>query len=267
MSSTMRRFSEVVDELDLNGQSMSRLGPFLVIEDWESHIRGEEGFKELLKSWWQGFNFRGSHSFVLAEKLKALKFNLKTWNKEVFRKVGVNKTLTLEKVSFWDKQEKSRSYQWKKWRLERRQGRILRNGLAGLDFDHLGDEDATKLEVAFSEEEVFLALCKLNGDKAPRSNGFTITFWQYSWDFVKEETKEGGKQGSVSGQNAFVEGRQILDDVLIANEAIDSMLKRNENGVLCKLDMEKAYNHISWNFLLTMMQNMGFGEKWAGWIS
>ena len=33
MSSTMRRFSEVVDELDLNGQSMSRLGPFLVIED------------------------------------------------------------------------------------------------------------------------------------------------------------------------------------------------------------------------------------------
>ena len=146
MSSTMRRFSEVVDELDLNGQSMSRLGPFLVIEDWESHIRGvvqytlprpvsahfpvmldgggvrrgltsfhfenmwlkEEGFKELLKSWWQGFNFRGSHSFVLAEKLKALKFNLKTWNKEVFRKVGVNKTLTLEKVSFWDKQEKSR---------------------------------------------------------------------------------------------------------------------------------------------------------------
>ena len=68
----------------------------------------EEGFKELLKSWWQGFNFRGSHSFVLAEKLKALKFNLKTWNKEVFRKVGVNKTLTLEKVSFWDKQEKSR---------------------------------------------------------------------------------------------------------------------------------------------------------------
>ncbi|KAL6314052.1 hypothetical protein AAG906_011787 [Vitis piasezkii] len=35
-----------------------------------------------------------------------------------------------------------------------------------------------------------------------------------------------------SSQNAFVEGRQILDTALIANEAIDSMLKMNESGVL-----------------------------------
>ena len=46
-----------------------------------------------------------------------------------------------------------------------------------------------------------------------------------------------------SAQNAFVEGRQILDAALIANEAINSFLKRNENGVLCKLDIEKTYDH------------------------
>ena len=55
----------------------------------------KEGFKELLKSWWQGFDFSGSCSFVLAEKLKALKTNLKIWNKDVFGKIGVNKTLAL----------------------------------------------------------------------------------------------------------------------------------------------------------------------------
>ena len=64
-----------------------------------------------------------------------------------------------------------------------------------------------------------------------------------------------------------MEGRQILDAVLIANEALDSMLKRNENGVLCKLDVVKAYDHISWNFLLIVMRKMGFGEKWVAWIS
>ena len=69
-----------------------------------------------------------------------------------------------------------------------------------------------------------------------------------------------------SSQNAFVEGRQILDAALIANEAIDSLLKGNEASVLCKLDLEKAYDHINWDFLMSVMQKMGFGEKWVGWI-
>ena len=67
-------------------------------------------------------------------------------------------------------------------------------------------------------------------------------------------------------QNAFVEGRQILDATLIANETIDSLLKWDGYGVLCKLDLAKTYDHINWDFLLTVTQKMGFGEKWAGWI-
>nr|CAN70867.1 hypothetical protein VITISV_027610 [Vitis vinifera] len=63
-------------------------------------------------------------------------------------------------------------------------------------------------------------------------------------------------------QGAFVEGRQILDAVLIANEAIDSTLKNNESAILCKLDIEKAYDNVDWTFILTVMQKMGFGEKW-----
>ena len=58
-----------------------------------------------------------------------------------------------------------------------------------------------------------------------------------------------------------MEGRQILDAVLIANEAIDSILKNNELGILCKLDIEKVYDHVDWSFLLIVMQKMGFGEK------
>ena len=37
----------------------------------------EERFKDLLKGWWQGLSFSGSFSFILAEKLKALKAILK----------------------------------------------------------------------------------------------------------------------------------------------------------------------------------------------
>ena len=33
-----------------------------------------------------------------------------------------------------------------------------------------------------------------------------------------------------------------MDASLLANKVIDTMLKRKERGVLCKLDIEKAYN-------------------------
>ncbi|WKA09121.1 hypothetical protein VitviT2T_026798 [Vitis vinifera] len=67
-------------------------------------------------------------------------------------------------------------------------------------------------------------------------------------------------------QNDFVEGRQIMNVVLIANEAIDSILKSNRGAILCKLDIEKAYDHVDWSFLLAVLEKMGFGERWCSWI-
>ena len=55
--------------------------------------------------------------------------------------------------------------------------------------------------------------------------------------------------------------------MLITNEVIDSMLKSNTLRVLCKLDIEKAYDHVSWDFLFEGLNKMGFGHKWIGWIS
>ena len=54
--------------------------------------------------------------------------------------------------------------------------------------------------------------------------------------------------------NAFVEGRQILDASLIENEAIDSVTRRKEKGILCKLDVEKAYDKLNWKFLLRALR-------------
>ena len=61
-------------------------------------------------------------------------------------------------------------------------------------------------------------------------------------------------------------GRQILDGVLIANECLHSRHKDKLLGLPCKLDLEKAYNRVDWDFLSYLMCRMGFGLKWQGWI-
>jgi hypothetical protein len=61
-------------------------------------------------------------------------------------------------------------------------------------------------------------------------------------------------------QSAFIKGRQILDPILIANECLDSRLRLGEPGVICKMDLEKAYNHVNWDFLLCVEEKWFQGE-------
>ncbi|XP_028104944.1 uncharacterized protein LOC114303962 [Camellia sinensis] len=67
-------------------------------------------------------------------------------------------------------------------------------------------------------------------------------------------------------QTAFLGGRSILDGVLIANEVVHWWKAAKMRGIILKLDFEKAYDSVNWEFLLSMMRNFGFGEKWLGWI-
>ena len=360
-----------------------------------------EGFKDILKGWWQNLQFYGSFSFIISAKLKALKGILKVWNRDVFGKVETNKKDALRRISFWDDREKVRSLdseeaedrvkaraEFKSWALmdeiswrqksretwlkegdrntgffhrmanaHRRRNCLnnicindrkldkeedIKEGLVDafqnllsapggwspplpdLNLNRIGIEEAASLEESFSEEEIWTAISGLNRDKAPGPDGFPLAFWSFSWDFVKYEVigffKEfhddarfvknlnttflvlipkkqsvedfkdlrpislvGGLYKILSkvlanrikrvmdkviskSQNAFVEGRQILEAVLIANELVYSSLRRKKCGLVCKLDIEKAYDSISWEFLYKVLDKMGFGSRWLSWM-
>ncbi|CAN4090148.1 unnamed protein product [Withania somnifera] len=67
-------------------------------------------------------------------------------------------------------------------------------------------------------------------------------------------------------QMAFLKGRQIMDAALLANDLVDARVRQNLPGVLCKLDSEETYDHVNWSFLLKILRDMGFGNKWINWI-
>ncbi|WKA08106.1 hypothetical protein VitviT2T_025855 [Vitis vinifera] len=454
ISSAMRRFAEVVDDLGLvdlqlqggaftwtgglNNSSKARLDRFLVSPCWldqfsrvsqrrlprpiSDHFpvlleggswrRGSapfrfenmwfkvEGFKDLIRNWWQGTEVRGSASFRLSEKLKKVKQKLKVWNMEEFGNLESNKEAAIQQVEYWDRVEDERSLSMEEaarkkeakevyakwveleethWRQVSRElwlkagdrntryfhrmasahrrvnhmDRIKINGITmteereikdgivnafmqqfsespewkadigSLSFNQICVQEAEMLEAPFCEGEVQMALMEMNGDKAPGPDGFSVFFWQCCWDFVKEEIleffkefhdqntflksinntflvlipKKGGAEEfgdfrpiSLLGglykmlakvlanrlkkvidkvvshdQNAFVKGRQILDASLV-NEVIDNWKKKGDKGVICKLDIEKAYDSINWQFLLKVMEKMGFGAKWLRWM-
>jgi hypothetical protein len=54
--------------------------------------------------------------------------------------------------------------------------------------------------------------------------------------------------------------------MLILNECLDNPIRLGEFGVLCKLDLEKVFDHVNWEFLLYLLKRWGFGEKWRDWI-
>jgi len=62
-------------------------------------------------------------------------------------------------------------------------------------------------------------------------------------------------------KSAFLEGRGLLDGVLVTNE----VLEEKKSCVFFKVDYEKAYESISWDFIYYMLERVGLCDKWIKW--
>jgi hypothetical protein len=69
-----------------------------------------------------------------------------------------------------------------------------------------------------------------------------------------------------SNQTAFIKCRYILESVITAHEVIHSVHQRNQKGFILKLDYEKVYDKVNWEFLLDILAKRDFGGKWIRWI-
>ncbi|GAU42304.1 hypothetical protein TSUD_136900 [Trifolium subterraneum] len=131
-----------------------------------------------------------------------------------------------------------------------------------------------KLEAHITKEEINIALSQMHSDKSPGPDGFNSAFFQKFWNLCGDEVLANrlktclGKCVSEE-QSAFVQGRSILDNALIAIEIIH-YLKRKSKGakgeLALKIDISKAYDKVEWRFLKGVLMRMRFSEKLVHWM-
>jgi len=65
-----------------------------------------------------------------------------------------------------------------------------------------------------------------------------------------------------ANQSAFVRGRNIHDNFLFVQQMVKSLQRKKEAHILLKLGISKAFDSVSWAFLLETLQHLGFGPRW-----
>jgi hypothetical protein len=59
-----------------------------------------------------------------------------------------------------------------------------------------------------------------------------------------------------------MQGRHILDGVITLHETVHEMHQKKMNGVILKIDFEKAYDKVKWSFLQKTLRMKGFSDEW-----
>ncbi|KAL0302796.1 UNVERIFIED_CONTAM: hypothetical protein Sangu_3077600 [Sesamum angustifolium] len=136
----------------------------------------------------------------------------------------------------------------------------------------------------------------LGDDKAPGPDGYSSGFFKAAWPVIGEEVVKAILEFFTTGrllkqvnttmlalipkrlrlvldamispsQNAFVPGRSIGDNILLAQEMFTGY---NRQGLpkrcALKVDLRKAYDTVEWDFLIAVLQLFGFPNIFVGWI-
>ncbi|GKB09320.1 RNA-directed DNA polymerase, eukaryota [Tanacetum coccineum] len=171
--------------------------------------------------------------------------------------------------------------------------------ILSMDFpNRLQSDQRSDLEAEVTNDEIKKAVWECGTDKAPGPDGFTFGFFRKFWylvendvfdavrlNYQKRTTKSrfrsiykiiakiltnrlinvlGGIVNEV--QSAFVANRQILDGPFILNELFQWCKVKKKQVLIFKVDFEKAYDSVRWDFLDEVLCKFGFGYKWRRWI-
>ena len=63
-----------------------------------------------------------------------------------------------------------------------------------------------------------------------------------------------------------MKGRKFLEGVVVLHEVLHELKQSKRQGIILKIDFEKAYDRVSWSFLEHTLVGRGFPQKWISWV-
>ncbi|KAL4347887.1 hypothetical protein GQ457_17G013650 [Hibiscus cannabinus] len=149
----------------------------------------------------------------------------------------------------------------------------------------------------FTADEVVTTFRDIGPGKAPGIDGFPSSFFRLHWNTIGSDFTQlcldllhgSADMASINHTiivlipkvaspdymrqfrpiRAFISGRSIADNILIAHELIHSLSSIGTapyQGAAVKLDIEKAFDRVKWNFLRDVMLRLGFDSTWVSLI-
>ncbi|GKA59809.1 RNA-directed DNA polymerase, eukaryota, reverse transcriptase zinc-binding domain protein [Tanacetum coccineum] len=150
-------------------------------------------------------------------------------------------------------------------------------------------EEGNRMCKDVCDAEVKNTMFNIDDNKAPGPDGYTARFYKSAWSVIGKDickaVKEFFKTGRLLGeiiinrlkgvlgnlvlesQSTFIAERQISDNILLAQELFKGYnRKQNARKVAFKIDFQKAYDTISWDFIEVVLKQFGFPKKMVDWI-
>eukprot|EP00253_Pinus_taeda_P023715 PITA_23715 len=159
-------------------------------------------------------------------------------------------------------------------------------------------EDNFNLNRPVIEEEIEEVVKEMQNGKAPGQDGFNVEFFKAYWRIVKPNILEEKATSPnrfrpialcnviykiiskvISNQlkpllptlvskeqTGYMEGTQILDNIIQAHEMVHSLVTNKQAGMIMQLDIEKAYDKLSWSYIRAILKAYGFDHNWIKWV-
>ncbi|KAL6128598.1 hypothetical protein ACLB2K_071953 [Fragaria x ananassa] len=138
------------------------------------------------------------------------------------------------------------------------------------------DDENMSLTSVPSSEEIYLALKDMDPDSAPGHDGFNGHFFVSCWATVGADIIPkilSLRLASIASriispqQHAFVPGRNIADCIITTSKCINLLDSKCHGGnVAIKMDITKAFDTLSWDFILHVLEAFDFHPTFVSWV-